>query len=322
MKPMSLQQCENFFKSMHFVNYEENDTAVIKMYPDAIKNKIENYLTLLIYVQDNVKNNFELYIENCIIDNLVILCYNKSDVKINLTFKNSKIEYLAVTTLSNLGNIFIEDCFISILEFNNYVNSLNINEFYFRSGVINSLEFGVFNKNGYITRKSSFRYNASQIGITHFYFNKSDASIKSIVPSVNVECHNHVSMKTQIDILNYIESPVCKITLLKNLGFEITDEGVIVYKVFNKIFKSPKDWVIEEHSVIRHITDNDNIDCSFGINVATKRWIRDNMNRSPRVWVGLIPNEYINYILIPNYSYGKIRTSYLKLLRSIKYSEL
>ena len=99
-------------------------------------------------------------------------------------------------------------------------------------------------------------------------------------------------------------------------NFEKTDEGFIVYKVFNVFFDKPKHWEITRGSIITENVDyNRHAECSYGISVATKEWLAKNTSNITTWWECLIKNEWLPDVVIPFDFKGKMRCAKLMLIR-------
>lgn len=100
-------------------------------------------------------------------------------------------------------------------------------------------------------------------------------------------------------------------------NFEITSEGFIAYKTFNRQYPSPKKWVIRHGSVI---TENVNFDrccnCGCGINVAPLEWVKKRY--SGDIWKVLIRFEWLAGVCVPYHTDGKIRCERVQLIEIVK----
>ena len=106
-----------------------------------------------------------------------------------------------------------------------------------------------------------------------------------------------------VDPLKYLED-----------NFEHTEKGIIVYKVFDKYYFSPRRWNIKENSVIEELANYNRLEsCTHGINVATKKWLIER-GHITNVWKCLIKWEWLPGVVVPYATDGKIRCSRLKLL--------
>jgi hypothetical protein len=96
--------------------------------------------------------------------------------------------------------------------------------------------------------------------------------------------------------------------------FERCDEGIIVYKIFNRNYAPPSSWKIKKGAIIKEVVNFDRtLDCACGVNVATKRWIHCELE----TWKCLIKWEWLVGVCVPYSTDGKIRASKVKLLERI-----
>lgn len=104
--------------------------------------------------------------------------------------------------------------------------------------------------------------------------------------------------------------------LAKN--FEKTADGYIVYKVFGIHYPPRTDWTIKDGSIIEDIVDlNRATICGYGINVATKDWIKREDHKTNKVWKCLIKWEWLPGVVVPYATDGKIRCERLMLLEKV-----
>jgi hypothetical protein len=118
---------------------------------------------------------------------------------------------------------------------------------------------------------------------------------------------------------------------LKKLGFEVTSKGVIAYKTFNCSYSAPKEWRIRAGSTITSkCFFNPLKDCGEGVNVGTFKWVEktyghcQDYNAVPKsrvIWKCLIPYEWLDRVVIPEKTEGKIRCEAVKLIESIPYND-
>lgn len=105
--------------------------------------------------------------------------------------------------------------------------------------------------------------------------------------------------------------------------FQKTKEGYVVYKIFGKWCEPPKYWKIREGSIIEERVDmNRDNDCSYGINVATLKWLNECLPYEHGVWICLIKFEDLDKVCVPRYTDGKIRCGRLKLLKKIEIGDI
>lgn len=101
--------------------------------------------------------------------------------------------------------------------------------------------------------------------------------------------------------------------------FERTEEGYIVYKVFDGMYKMPEDWDINPGSVIAENANLNPFDnCGCGINVAPLEWVRnfriENGVFDHPIWRCLIRWEWLPGVVVPFGTNGKIRCNRIQLL--------
>ena len=101
-------------------------------------------------------------------------------------------------------------------------------------------------------------------------------------------------------------------------NFEKTADGYIVYKVFGMHYPPRTDWTIKDGSIIEDIVDLDRATiCGYGINVATKEWIKREAPKINKVWKCLIKWEWLPGVVVPYATDGKIRCERLMLLEKV-----
>lgn len=117
--------------------------------------------------------------------------------------------------------------------------------------------------------------------------------------------------------------------LARNFERNENNTGYIVYKTFGHLYSPPKEWVITPGSIITENCDLNRMEtCSYGINVATLEWIRNNIDgaygRIPleckstcSIWRCEILDEWLADVCVPIGSDGKIRCGKLRLIETI-----
>ena len=101
-------------------------------------------------------------------------------------------------------------------------------------------------------------------------------------------------------------------------NFEKTADGYIVYKVFGMHYPPRTDWTIKDGSIIEDIVNIDRAKtCGYGINVATKEWIKKEDPMINKVWKCLIKWEWLPGVVVPYATDGKIRCERLMLLEKV-----
>ena len=101
-------------------------------------------------------------------------------------------------------------------------------------------------------------------------------------------------------------------------NFEKSADGYIVYKVFGMYYPPRTDWIIKDGSIIEDIVNFDRVKtCTYGINVATKKWIKKEDPKTNKVWKCLIKWEWLPGVVVPYATNGKIRCERLMLLEKV-----
>lgn len=101
-------------------------------------------------------------------------------------------------------------------------------------------------------------------------------------------------------------------------NFEKTADGYIVYKVFGMYYPPRTDWVIKDGSIIEDIVNSNRAEtCEYGINVATKEWIKREAPKINKVWKCLIKWGWLPGVVVPYATNGKIRCERLMLLEKV-----
>ena len=104
-------------------------------------------------------------------------------------------------------------------------------------------------------------------------------------------------------------------------NFEKTNEGYIVYKIFDSSDKYQVHWNIEPKSIIQEVVNRDsNSMRGGGITVFTKDYIRNNNmdEDNPMIWKCLIHWEWLIGVVVPYDTEGVIRCSRLELLEVVE----
>ena len=109
-------------------------------------------------------------------------------------------------------------------------------------------------------------------------------------------------------------------------NFEWNREGFLAYKVFHTFHPSPSRWKIKAGEVITEVCHPDRtMECECGVNVATKRWIKENTMKGwvrenttiGKVWHVLIRWEWLAGVVVPYNTDGKIRCSRCQLIKEV-----
>jgi hypothetical protein len=99
--------------------------------------------------------------------------------------------------------------------------------------------------------------------------------------------------------------------------FDKSDEGYICYKSFGEHYDSPKNWIIEENSIIdeKALKMDRRVLCAPGINIATKEWCNENCGK--QVWKCILKFEWMDEVCVPYGTDGKFRCSKLLILEKL-----
>ena len=135
-----------------------------------------------------------------------------------------------------------------------------------------------------------------------------DANLKeATLANANLEGANLIRTNGLLSAIDYLAE-----------NFEKTDEGYIVYKTFGMYYGTRTDWTIEKDGIIEDIVDLDRrTTCGYGINVATKDWIKKEAPTINKVWKCLIKWEWLPGVVVPYATDGKIRCERLMLLEKV-----
>ena len=109
-----------------------------------------------------------------------------------------------------------------------------------------------------------------------------------------------------LDAINYMEA-----------NFERTDEGYIVYKIFNENCSEPEAWKIEPGEIIEETVNCDRtIEYGCGINVAPLELVEKYGCNQP--YKLLIRWEWLPGVVVPYNTDGKIRCSKAQILEAVE----
>ena len=134
----------------------------------------------------------------------------------------------------------------------------------------------------------------------------------TILKNAILEYTNLTNVKGSITTKDYMK---------KNFKFDKERNGYIVYKTFGSIYDPPKKWIIKENSIIEEDCNIDRrYDCGRGINCGNLDWIRNfnNKHKNLSIWKLLIKKEWLNGIIVPYITDGKIRCNKAQLLYIIE----
>ena len=121
------------------------------------------------------------------------------------------------------------------------------------------------------------------------------AALSDIV-MVNADLSQSIGVPSQADYIR--------------MHFDSDEEGFYAYKVFDVFYRAPDSWIQRRGEVITEVVDMDRFNrCSYGVNVATKGWIKQFFKADPglSVWKVLIPWKYVADVCVPFMTAGTIR---------------
>ena len=104
------------------------------------------------------------------------------------------------------------------------------------------------------------------------------------------------------------------------MHFEYDQKGFYAYKVFDVFYQAPESWIRRRGEEIKEAVDMDRFNrCSYGVNVATKHWIKQFFRADPGlyVWKVLIPWKYVADVCVPFMTEGTIRCARCILVDSM-----
>ena len=230
----------------------------------------------------------------------------------NLNFNNKNFDYFNFNSASFYNASFYRASFNSAsfnrASFNNAsFNSASFNRASFNNASFNSALFN--NALFYSASFNSASFNSASFNSASFNnasFNSASFYSASFYSASFEKCKGIRSI-----LKHYISIDL----KLKILGINKTKNYYIAYKSFGDQYNIPKKWVIKKNSIIKEHIDNDIWkDCSYGINVADKKWCDNNCEND--IWLIHIPFD--SEICVPAHSDGKFRVSKCKLIRKIK----
>lgn len=311
--------------SMFLLNSNNVETFICFDSPNknsfTMDNIIDNNKNILIEKESNNSTKCDITISNCNFQNCTIIVMDKINIKIKIT--NSIIGKLCIYSKHQIQEIVLQRCIFR--EFNIHSKSNRINSFIVDTSNIYHLFISTF-----LNEKiREIRYNlecGKPVEIKNIYICE-ESIITSFYPHNQGKVENKfITYNTQIKFNKNIKTIYINNfkNIIKDNKVQFTSKGMIVYKVFKKFYKPPMEWKITRNSVLHHIIDNGDLTCSFGINVATKEWIAENVieRECTTVWVCLIPFEYFVNLVFPSADDEKFRTPYLKLLYEIPFLDL
>lgn len=100
--------------------------------------------------------------------------------------------------------------------------------------------------------------------------------------------------------------------------FERTEDGYVVYKVFNGCYESPAKWKVEPGEVITEEVNSCRTDeCGCGINAAPLEWVRREYPKKD-IYKLLIKWEWLAGVVVPYNTDGKIRCSRALIIEKVE----
>jgi hypothetical protein len=116
--------------------------------------------------------------------------------------------------------------------------------------------------------------------------------------------------------LNHAEGVLSQQEYINN-NFEISKDGIIVYKTFGEIYKSPASWKIKEGAIIQeNCSFQRTVLCGSGINFGNYDYVKNNYNG--KIWECIIRWEWAMGICVPYNTDGKCRCEKMKLLKIVE----
>ena len=110
-----------------------------------------------------------------------------------------------------------------------------------------------------------------------------------------------------IDSIDYLEKK-----------FEKTEEGYVVYKVFNGCYGPPAKWKVEPGEVItEEVNSCRTAKCGCGINAAPLEWVRREYPKKD-IYKLLIKWEWLAGVVVPYNTDGKIRCSRAMIIEKVE----
>ena len=108
------------------------------------------------------------------------------------------------------------------------------------------------------------------------------------------------------DAIDYLET-----------NFERTEEGYIVYKTFDNVYKEPDYWKIEDGEIIKEVCNPERTCmCGCGINVAPYEYVVD--QHYGEIYKLLIRYEWLPGVVVPYNTNGKIRCSRAQIIGKVE----
>ena len=243
-------------------------------------------------------------------------------------FKDSTITYVAAANAdlteskilnSKIDNFSLYDVIANkivfkdntIKEMHNY--SVNFFEAKFENNHMKSVEFNMCNMLAATVQNNVMEDFAS--------IDLSDLTAAKVANNLIAGKTSYVGNKTyNANFTNTKGLYISPIDFIKE-NFGTTSEGIIAYKVMGFDKEPNPDWKIEENSIITETMNYDRgTTCGCGINVATLKWIRDNLTTPRPIWRVLIKWEWLPGVCVPYNTTGNIRCEKVQLLKELRYT--
>ena len=100
--------------------------------------------------------------------------------------------------------------------------------------------------------------------------------------------------------------------------FERTEDGYVVYKIFNGCYEPPAKWKVEPGEVITEEVNSCRVDeCGCGINAAPLEFVKRNFPGKD-IYKLLIKWEWLAGVVVPYNTDGKIRCSRALIIEKVE----
>ena len=100
--------------------------------------------------------------------------------------------------------------------------------------------------------------------------------------------------------------------------FERTEDGYVVYKVFNECYASPTKWKVEPGEIITEQVNFCRVDeCGCGINAAPLEWVKRKYFGKD-IYKLLIKWEWLAGVVVPYNTDGKIRCARAQIIGKVE----
>ena len=257
--------------------------------------------------------------------------FNQADVvAVNTIFKNVKVSDFTVTSIamnaSHFNNCNLHNVYISGREDGGTVRGCT-----FQDVCFNLVSFANILFEGCMFERCSFRDIRFGLRGNHFF---NCRFLHCDLPKDNpsffyamLTAKSHINNSNIFSQCTGFASP--SEFLARNFERNGANTGYIVFKTFGHLYIPPEEWAITPGSIITENCDLNRMStCSYGINVATLEWIRNNIDStylgvdrdsksySP-IWRCEILDEWLADVCVPIGSDGKIRCGKLRLIETI-----